>query len=125
MRKMKVIRKAYRVRKDVKPGPGKKMKTIRVKKTIYWRKDVGAPGRGRKIIPSLEAGELTKHGYRFGASASRRHTALSKSVREDGYRTTLGRLIALQVFFKRVRPSYSKKAIADRKWLVAKFGGKW
>jgi hypothetical protein len=85
--------------------------------------DVGARGRGPKVIPTLAEGELSKHGYSMSASSATRRRALAKSVREDGYKTTVGRMIALQVLFKRTRPSYSAKAIADRRWLVSRYGG--
>lgn len=76
---------------------------------------------GKKVIPELEEGELTKHGYRMNKSASARRRALAKSVKEDGYMTTVHRLIALQVFFKRNK-KLKNIAISDRKWLVKKYG---
>jgi len=91
----------------------------------YFKKDVGAFGRGPKVIPPLEEGELTKHGFSINASASARRRALTKSVKEDSYRTTLSRIIALQVLFKRTNPTYSKRMESDRKWLVKRFGGSW
>jgi len=96
-----------------------------VKPTTYKRRDVGKRGRGPKVIPPLQEGELSKHGYRFTKPARVRHLALSKSVKEDGYRKVLGRLIALQVLFKRTKPRFSKIAASDRMWLVKKFGGSW
>jgi hypothetical protein len=88
-------------------------------------RDVGKPGRGEKVIPPLKTGELAKHGYRLTAPESVRHKALGKSVAEDGYRTTLGRLNALYVLFKNTRPKYSQIAEKDRDWLVETYGGSW
>jgi len=103
----------------------RKGKTIHRKGYTYTRKDVGKPGRGEKVIPPLEENELKKHGFSIKAKASVRRRALSKSVAEDGYRTTLGRVVALQVFFKNTKPEYSKRMEKDRKWLVKKYGGRW
>jgi hypothetical protein len=100
----------------------------RVHRKGYYKTDLGAPGRtplSRQVIPPLEEGELTKHGFSMSKSTTSRRKALAKSVKEDGYRTTLGRIIALQVFFKRTNPTYSRRMESDRKWLVKKFGGSW
>jgi hypothetical protein len=117
VRKLRIRREGYIARRGG---------TIyRVRPTVYYRRDIGTPGRGKKVIPPLEAGELIKHGYRISAPKSVRHKALSASVREDGYRTTVGRLIALQVFFKRTKPKYSRIVARDREWLVKTYGGEW
>ena len=114
MGKLKVKRKGY----TAKRGKTK----YRVKPTTFYIKDRGKKGRGRKILPELKKGELTKHGFHIRNSAASRRRALAKSVKEDGYKATLGRLIALQVLFKRTHPSYAKRLIADRKWLVKTYG---
>lgn len=88
----------------------------------YMRRDVGAPGRGKQVIPPLKAGELTKHGFSFKKSARARRRALAKSVREDGYIVTKSRMQALAVFFKRTKPEYSMKAKNDFRWLVKTYG---
>jgi hypothetical protein len=77
---------------------------------------------GKKVIPELEEGELTKHGYRILAPPGVRHRALALSVKEDGYKTTVSRLIALQVLFKRTNPRYARIVARDRRWLVSKYG---
>jgi len=85
--------------------------------------------RKRKVIPELERGELTKHlpkkhqGKRFfSLPAEVRRRALARSVKEDGYKTVVSRLIALQVLNKRKNPEVARKAAQDRKWLVKTFG---
>ena len=126
-RKLRIRRKGYH-RKGFIAHRGRKtyrVKPAYVPPTTYYRKDVGTVGRGRKVIPPLEEGELKKHGYGFNKPASVRRRALVKSMKEDGYRTTIGRLIALQVLFKRTSPTKSKIAASDREWLVKKYGGSW
>lgn len=120
MKKLRIKRKGYIARRRVDG-----VTTYRVKPTVYYRKDIGAPGRGKRVIPPLEEEELKKHGYSLNAPEEIRHKALAKSIAEDGYRKTLGRLIALQVLFKRTSPRYSKIAARDREWLVKNYGGSW
>jgi hypothetical protein len=124
MKKLRVRVKGY-YREPYKRKTGILVKGTRVRPHIRLVLDRGAPGRGKKVIPPLEAGELRKHGYRISAPKSVRHKALAASVREDGYRTTVGRLIALQVFFKRTKPKYSRIVARDREWLVKTYGGEW
>ncbi|MEM4975747.1 MAG: hypothetical protein QXT64_00310 [Desulfurococcaceae archaeon] len=85
--------------------------------------------RKRKVIPELERGELTKHlpkKYRekgfFNLPAKIRRQALVKSMKEDGYKTVVSRLTALQVLNKRKNPEVARKAAQDRRWLVEAFG---
>jgi len=123
-RKLRIRRKGYH-RKGFIAHRGRKtyrVKPAYVPPTTYYRKDVGAVGRGRKVIPPLEEGELKKHGYGFNKPASVRRRALVKSMKEDGYLTTKGRLWALVQFFKRTKPEYSKKARRDFEWLVKRYG---
>ncbi len=114
--------------KDIQRGAGIKMRRIAgtaVRPATYKIEDVGALGRGKKIIPPMEEGELGKHGFKITASTTVRRRALSASVREDGYRTVLGRILALEQFFKRTKPRYSKTLSQDRKWLVKTYGERW
>lgn len=124
-RKLLVKKKGYTVRKDVKPGRGVKMKRVRVPATSFKIKDRGAPGRGKKVIPPLHEGELMKHGYHIASSARSRRIALGKSVKEDGYRTTMGRVIALRVLFKRTKKPAIPRLKSDIKWLKSEYGGSW
>jgi len=50
MAKIRIRRKGYIARR------GKT--TYRVKPTIYYRKDIGAIGRGEKVLPELEEGKM-------------------------------------------------------------------
>ena len=127
MRKITIRRKAYR-RKSFVAHRGRKkyrVKATKVPATVYKAVDRGKRGRGKKVIPTLKTGELSKHGYSFSKRASTRHRALVKSVKEDGYRTTISRLTALQVLFKRTNPKYSKIAKSDREWLRKNYSGSW
>jgi hypothetical protein len=98
----------------------------------YMREDVGAPGRtpeSRRVIPPLQEGELSKHlpakyqGKPFFEVPTRaRHNAYRKSVAEDGYDSTRGRLMALYVLNKRTNPEVARKARRDFNWVVKTFG---
>jgi hypothetical protein len=99
-------------------------KTIHRRGYSYERRDVGASGRGPKVIPELKEGGLGGEGY-FRLSAKGRHARLGESVARDGYRSTLGKVRALEELFKRTKPSYARTAARDRKWLVEKYGGSW
>lgn len=109
---LRVRRKAY-TRRD----------GTRVRATQFCAEDRGAPGRGPKVIPPLKEGALGGPGF-LSKPERTRHKLLAASVERDGYRTTLGRLNALEVFGKR---TFSQKELdtieADRQWLVRKFGG--
>lgn len=83
---------------------------------------IGAPGKGKRVIPPLKAGELSKHGFALSKKAKSRRRAILKSVKEDGYITTKGRLWALVQLMKRTTPVYSKRARGDFNWLVKNYG---
>lgn len=85
--------------KDVKPGPGVRMKRIPatcVSGSKFKIKDVGAPGRGEKKIPIARNNALGKHGYKLDGSARSRHIALSKAANETGSTKVYRRLLALR-----------------------------
>jgi len=87
----------------------------------YYRKDVGAPGRGKKVIPELEEGELTKHGYSTDKPAKERHEALRKAVREDGAEVVWHRLHAQVILRKRIQPKQREIFRQDRDWVKKTF----
>jgi len=127
-------RSRRRIRVHVKPTTFKRDgKIIHRKGYSYMREDVGAPGRTppeKRVIPPLQKGELSKHlpaKYRdkgfFDAPTRARHTAYRKSVAEDGYAATRGRLQAIIVLNKRTNPEVARKARRDYRWVVKTFGG--
>lgn len=81
--------------------------------------DQGAPGRGKKILPTPDPGHL--YGWKHTMSAARRHLILVKAVRKDGYATIIRRLNLLRNFTHRTSPSTARAAGADMAWLKAKY----
>jgi hypothetical protein len=61
VRKLTVKRKGFRVKPTTFRRNGKLIhrKGFRVKPTTFQIEDRGAPGRGKKVIPTLRKGELT------------------------------------------------------------------
>lgn len=127
--------KAKSFRKDVKPGRGKVIR--RVKRKGYYKRDVGRPGRGPKLIPKLKEGKLSSHGYRLSdPDVGRRRRGLIRAVRatptkrsRDGDRisgatSVFKRLNALAVFNK---PGPGKdirlyqRAESDKRWVKNRY----
>ncbi len=75
----------------------------------HYRKDVGAPGKGKKKIPSPEKGELRKHGYDIHHSPRKRRKALDKAVREDGATTVYRRLLAQRNYREDTAEAYARR----------------
>jgi len=126
-----MVRKLRIRRKGFWRGPyvyRRRGRLVKVKKhyvgpTSFTQRDIGAPGRGKKIILIREPGELTKHGYSVHKSAKARHAALAKAVREDGASKIWHRLHAQVIYRKRVQPKIRKIFEADRDWVAKKYGG--
>lgn len=95
----------------------------RVAPTAYRIRDLGAPGRGRKVLPDIEAGKL---GLKFtdGMSDERMKEILAEEVRRDGEREVAGRLRWLQVMNKRTNPKLSKKCAELADWVFGSFIGR-
>lgn len=89
-------------------------KTVRVKSTCI--KDVGLPGKGPKLW-TVTPGLLRQYGYDLDVSAAKRHEALRKSVRHDGYATTIRRLNAIANYVHRSQPHNYTKYRGDMKWI--------
>lgn len=90
----------------------------RIYRKGYYKKDVGAPGRGPKVIP-IE-GELD--GYSLKASTDSRRRAILRCARKYGYLSTKGKLWALVQLHKRTNPHYSRTARRDFDWFVKNYG---
>ena len=93
------------------------------RQTIYISptrvRNVGARGKGPKLIGPLHAGMLTKYGYHPFNSLKKRHTALKKAIRE-GVKLVQRRLRAIATLTKRTIPRASGIYLRNRKW-VAKY----
>ncbi len=83
-------------------------KKIRVhsKGKYHWRKDLGAKGHGKKVVPPLKKGKLTSLGYGVRKSAAVRHKAIRKAIGKYGCRKVRGMLGVQRVFRK--QPIYGK-----------------
>jgi len=106
-------RKGYTYR--TKGGP------VRVKAAPI--KDVGAAGKGPKVIGKLKAGMLTKYHYHPVELESARRRALTKAIRvgrEDPH-TVIKRLTAVSTLVKRTLPNASRIYKRDAKWVHSKF----
>jgi len=100
----------------------------RVKKHCFLRKDVGAPGKGPKVVEKamgreIKKGKLGKHGYSTDRPADARHRALAKAVKDYGYASVRGMLgIQVHVFRKRQKDHAKNVFQDDFDWLVKTYG---
>jgi hypothetical protein len=101
-------RRAY-VRKD-----GTKVSGSYVK--AGYIKDVGKPGKGKKLIPPLKEGSLVKHGYSVSLDKEERRKVLKKAIKEYGDLSVFRKINALAILNKN-NPSKSKLYISDRNWI--------
>lgn len=91
----------------------------KVKGSTFKIKDRGKPGRSPNKI-KLKSGGLGGEGYAEKAERTR-HSLLNKSIKRDGYATTMRRITALRNLGSR---TMSKKDLAtlkrDQNWLRTK-----
>lgn len=84
--------------------------------------DVGAAGKGPKLIGPLKGGMLTKYGYHPVESETSRHRALSRAIRTGEEPLALfRRLQAIGTLTKRTLPTASRTYLRDRNWIRTKF----
>ena len=89
--------------------------------------DVGAAGKGSKIIGTLKKGMLTRYGYHPVEAMTNRHKSLVKAVtkgKEDPH-AVIKRLIAISTLTKRTAPRASRIYKQDAKWVHAKYSKKF
>lgn len=82
-------------------------------------KDVGAIGKGPKVIGPLKAGMLTRYHYHPVEAPTTRHKALSRAVskgHEDPH-AVIRRLIAISTLTKRTLPRASRIYKQDAAWV--------
>lgn len=123
-KRLRVNRKAHKRKsylKDVQRGKGVRLKRIRktkVKKSkSFLIKDIGAVGRGKKVIKRIRKGLLTGMGYSTKIPASERHRALRKADKKFGSVRLFRMLQAQVVLRKRIQPRARKVFVADRNWV--------
>ena len=119
-RKAKVIR--------VKPTSKRSGYTYKVKTRTYRVRatpvpDVGAAGKGPKLIGKLKGGMLTKYGYHPVESRTARERALMRAVKNghENPLTIFRRLSAIGTLTKRTLPTASRIYKRDMRWIREKF----
>jgi hypothetical protein len=121
VRYLLIRRKGYYRRPYVRKG-GIHVRGTRVPPTTYRRRDIGLPGRGRRVITIRRPGLLKAVGYNVKAPVESRRAALRRAVAKYGERSVLGMLHAQAVFRKRT-DSLGERFAADRTWVAKTFGG--
>ncbi len=114
MQNKTIIRSGY-YRKSYTNKNGTRIKRTYIPPTII--KDIGKVGKGLKLLPQLKKGKLTKFGYHFNESVSKRHIALYKSIKEYGFIPVKRMLIAQRTFRKYSYPTLYKIINSDIKWI--------
>lgn len=85
-------------------------------------KDVGAAGKGPKVIGPLKGGMLTRYGYHPVEAMTNRHKALSKGIsRGEKPLAVMRRLIAISTLTKRTLPRASRIYKSDAMWIRRKY----
>ena len=122
-KKIRVRRKGY-WRKAYTRSDGARVKKTWVPPTTFEIKDRGRPGRGPKTIKIKSEGALGGPGY-AEKSAVKRHAALRRSVKRDGYARTARRLAAIRGLGKRTMSQHDRQIFErDQRWLKKTFGKK-
>lgn len=82
-------------------------------------KDVGAAGKGPKLIGPLKHGMLTKFHYHPVEATEARHKALTRAIKKGGENplAVMRRLIAVSTYTKRTLPTASKRYRQDFEWV--------
>ena len=128
-----IIRSGYTMHRTpkkitVRAIPGRKSYTYmrkagftRVKPVPTY--DVGAIGKGPKLIGRLKKGMLTSYGYHPVEAMTNRHKSLSKAISrgKEAPLAVFRRLQAIGTLTKRTLPRASRIYKADAKWIRSKF----
>jgi len=84
---------------------------------VAEREDVGRPGIGPKLIPIIEKGSLSKHGYSTKKSEVARRRALKKAIKEYGALSVYRKLKAMQTLRKRTQPEAREVFASDAEYV--------
>jgi hypothetical protein len=132
-----IIRSGYTVRHTsktirVKAGPTHKAYSYRRKAGFTRVKpvptyDVGAIGKGPKVIGKLKKGMLTSYGYHPVEAKTNRYKALSKAISKgkEAPLSVFRRLQAIGTLTKRTLPRASRIYKSDAKWIRTKYASKF
>jgi len=128
-----IIRSGYVARRKskmvhVKAGPTHRAYSYRSKSGFTRVKpvptyDVGAIGKGAKVIGRLKRGMLTSYGYHPVEAKTNRYKALSKAVTKGREKplSVFRRLQAIGTLTKRTLPRASRIYKQDAKWVREKY----
>jgi len=114
-----VKRKGYKKKAYVAHRRGKlvKVKASYVPPTRFKIRDIGARGRGPKVVSKIRKGLLKKFGYSTGKLEAVRHKALRKAYRAYGG-VSLFRKLQLQVILRKRTQLAARATFAkDRDWV--------
>ena len=99
----------------------------------HKREDLGAPGRGAKVIEVTKGGMISPAGeYHISSSATKRRKVLKSLItkaqregmtRNEAELSVYRRLLALRTLFKRTSPAYSKTIDSDMEYFKANLTG--
>lgn len=84
--------------------------------------DVGAAGKGPKLIGKLKGGMLTKYGYHPVEAKTNRYKALSMGISKgEKPLAVMRRLVAISTLTKRTLPRASRIYKSDAMWVRRKY----
>jgi len=95
-----------------------------ITRKTYEKEDIGAPGRGKKLIPIRGEMKINGKEYHVNQSARTRHAILRALVRKYGVSKVWRRLHAMVIMRKRIQPSARRIFERDRDWVAEAFGTK-
>ena len=85
-------------------------------------KDRGEKGKGPKLIPKLQRGELKEFGYTLGERlAGERRKPLKKAIRKYSALSVMRKLNAVATLLKNTSPTKSARAKADSRWISREY----
>jgi len=84
-------------------------------------KDTGKPGRGPKILPPMQKGDLKRFGYSSKEKKEDREKSLNKAVKEYGKNDVIRKLNAVHILTRNTNPKVSAIFHSDMKYVQKKF----
>jgi len=86
-------------------------------------RNIGRPGRGPKVLPTLRKGMLTMYGYSTAASPVARQRALLRAISQGGQSplSVLRRLKVIQTYTRRSQKKASQTYGKNYNWLHSKY----
>jgi hypothetical protein len=114
-------RKGFTVVRDSKRIriPPTTVKITKVPLTAFKIRDIGAVGRGKRVIKKIRKGLLKQLGYTTKKSDAERQTALRRAYRKYGGVKLFKMLQAQVVLRKRTQPKARAVFVEDRNWVEA------